>query len=334
MAFRLRSVHNGLAMRSLKARMASTLAFLEYSGDKISSNSLSALSAAKQLTYPITAILAGSQIDGAIETLKKVDSVSEIIAIKDKKYDGSLSEPLAALLADTVKKHSFTNVVAASSSVGKDTFPRLAALLDIQPVTDVTKVLTTDTFVRPIYAGNALETVKTKQPVNIITFRSSAFTPAASGDGNANVEVETAAPFDGPQSEITKEEFISTGLPDLGSAKRVVSGGYGLQSKENFEKIIYPLAEKLGAAVGASRKAVDEGYCDNSLQIGQTGKVIAPDLYIGIGVSGAIQHLAGMKDSKVIAVIDENAEAPIFKTADVGLKADLNSAVPKLTELL
>lgn len=321
----------GSRFQLASARLASTLAFVESAKGAITPSSLSALAASQQLKQPVTALIAGSQIDAAVEQLQNIDGVSKIIAVQGAQYDHAPSEPLAALLAATVTQHKFTTLLAASSAVGKDCLPRAAGLLDVQPVTDITRILSASEYVRPVYAGNAIETVRSQQPVNVLTVRASAFAQAVPGSGSAEVVREEPAPFSEPRTEFVKEDLVTSEMPDLGSASVVVAGGYGLQSKENFDKLVYPLATKLGAAVGASRKAVDEGYCDNSLQIGQTGKVVAPELYIGLGVSGAIQHLAGMKDAKVIAVIDENPEAPIFQVADIGLKADLFDAVPKLT---
>lgn len=318
-------------LRPVSSRLASTLAFVESSNGKITPSSLSALSAAQALKSPVTALIAGSKTDEAIAELRKVSGVEKVISVKNAEFDHYISEPLAALLAETVKKHGFSTLLAASSATGKDVLPRVSGLLDIQPVTDIVKIHSESEFVRPIYAGNALETIKSEQPVNILTVRASAYPQAEPASTEAELVEEQFAGFSSPKCDFVSEQLLSSKMPDLGSATVVVAGGNGLQSKENFDALIYPLAEKLGAAVGASRKAVDEGFCDNSLQIGQTGKVVAPDLYIAVGVSGAIQHIAGMKDSKVIVAIDSNPEAPIFQIADIGLKADLMKAVPELT---
>jgi len=245
-----------------------------------------------------------------------------------------MPENFAPLLVANIKSGGFTHVVGAHSAFGKNVLPRVAALLDVQAVSDITGIVDTSTFVRPIYAGNAIATVKSSQAVNVITVRGTAF-PAAE-EGGAVAEV-AAAPED-PGAEMLMEwvgENLATSeRPDLSSATKVVSGGRGLKDRENFEKYMQPLADALGAAIGASRAAVDAGFADNSLQVGQTGKVVAPQLYMAVGISGAIQHLAGMKDSKVIAAINKDADAPIFQVADVGLVADLFQAVPELTEKL
>lgn len=223
--------------------------------------------------------------------------------------------------------------MASGSAFGKNVLPRVSANLDVQPISDIIKVTAEDTFVRPIYAGNALQTVKSSDPIKLITVRSSAFEAAPTGSGSAAIE-DAADPKAASPTEWVSENLTKSERPDLGSASRVVSGGRGLKDKENFDKIIFPFADALGAAVGASRAAVDSGFADNSLQVGQTGKVVAPELYVAVGISGAIQHLAGMKDSKTIVAINKDAEAPIFQVADLGLVDDLFDAVPKLTEQL
>jgi electron transfer flavoprotein alpha subunit len=216
----------------------------------------------------------------------------------------SLPENLAPLIAENVKGGSYTHVFASASAFGKNVLPRAAALLDVQQISDITAVQSEDTFVRPIYAGNVIATVKSKDPIKLITVRTSAFPDPATSGSSAPIE-DAVDPAVNSQTTFVSEELTKTERPDLGSAKRVISGGRGLKDKESFDKIIYPLADALGAAVGASRAAVDSGFADNSLQVGQTGKVVAPDLYVAVGISGAIQHLAGMKDSKTIVAINK-----------------------------
>ena len=244
-----------------------------------------------------------------------------------------MPEIYAPLLAENIKKRGYTHVIAAHTAFGKNLMPRVAALLDVQQISDITAIENEKTFIRPIYAGNAIATVESSDDIKIITIRGTAFPAAEAEGGSASVEdgddPNAQAPVEWVSENLTKSD-----RPELASAGKVVSGGRGLKSKEEFDRIILPLADALGAAVGASRAAVDSGYADNSLQVGQTGKVVAPQLYLCAGISGAIQHLAGMKDSKVIAAINKDADAPIFQVADVGLIGDLFDKVPELTEKL
>ena len=244
-----------------------------------------------------------------------------------------LPESYAPLLVENVKKGGYTHVIAGNTAFGKNVMPRVAALLDSQQISDVMSIEDDKTFVRPIYAGNAIATVESSDPVKVITVRGTAFAAAPIASGAAAVEDGVDPKADSP-TEWVSEDLAKSDRPDLATAKRVVSGGRGLKSKDDFDKIMLPLADALGAAVGASRAAVDSGYADNSLQVGQTGKVVAPELYMAVGISGAIQHLAGMKDSKVIAAINKDADAPIFQVADVGLVGDLFEKVPELTDKL
>lgn len=244
-----------------------------------------------------------------------------------------LAENFAPLLVENIKKGGYTHIIAGHTAFGKNLMPRVAALLDSQQISDITGVESETTFVRPIYAGNAIATVESSDAVKIITIRGTAFAPAELGKGSASVE-DGVDPKVESQTEWVSEDLAKSDRPDLATAGKVVSGGRGLKSKEEFDKIMEPLADTLGAAIGASRAAVDSGYADNSLQVGQTGKVVAPQLYMAVGISGAIQHLAGMKDSKVIAAINKDADAPIFQVADVGLVGDLFEKVPELTEKL
>ena len=244
-----------------------------------------------------------------------------------------LPENFAPLLVENIKKGGYTHVIAGHTAFGKNLLPRVAALLDVQQISDITSVESENTFVRPIYAGNAIATVESSDPVKVITIRGTAFAAAELQKGSASVEDGVDPKAETP-AEWVSEDLAKSDRPDLATAGRVVAGGRGLKSKEDFDKVIQPLADTLGAAIGASRAAVDSGYADNSLQVGQTGKVVAPQLYLAVGISGAIQHLAGMKDSKVIAAINKDPDAPIFQVADVGLVGDLFDKVPELTEQL
>jgi len=313
----------------------STLIFLEHRAGKLNPGVLPTIAAAQELGGELTGVIVGSEGDGTAQAVEAAKGLplTKILQQTSDKLAHSLAEPIAPLLVDLVKKHGFTHLCAAHTAVGKNVFPRVAALLDVAQISDVMRVESPDTFVRPIYAGNAIATVKSNDDVKIFTVRTASFKPVSAEGGSATVEQG-----DGSEGEALTE-WISESLtkserPDLGSAARVVSGGRGVKTKENFDSIITPLADALGAAIGASRAAVDSGYADNSLQVGQTGKIVAPELYMAIGISGAIQHLAGMKDSKTIACINKDPEAPIFQIADVGLVADLFDAVPELTKKL
>lgn len=242
-----------------------------------------------------------------------------------------LPENYGPLLIENIKKGGYTHVIACHTAFGKTVLPRVAALLDSQQISDITAIENESTFVRPIYAGNAIATVESTDAIKFITIRGTSFAAEVPASGSAAIEAGVDPKVESP-SEWVSEDLAKSDRPDLGTASRVVSGGRGLKSKEEFDKIMLPLADSLQAAVGASRAAVDSGYADNSLQVGQTGKVVAPELYLAVGISGAIQHLAGMKDSKVIAAINKDADAPIFQVADVGLVGDLFEKVPELTE--
>lgn len=321
-------------MFSQSAASLKTLAFIEASNGHISPSSLSAITAAKQLGEPITAILAGPEGEKSVSSASKIEGISDVLLAKGDKYSHYLAEELAPLLKDVVENKDFSHVVTPASAVGKSFLPRLGALLDVQPISDIIKVNSPDTFVRPIYAGNALATVKTSDKTIVLSVRASAFPPAAVSGLECSIEEVVGTTKSGNRTEFVSEQLITSERPDLGAASKIIAGGRGLKNAETFNGLIEPLAEKLNAAVGASRAAVDAGYCDNSLQVGQTGKIVAPDLYIAVGISGAIQHLAGMKDSKTIVAINKDPEAPIFNVADIGLVADLNDAVPELTNKL
>ncbi|KAJ4389886.1 Electron transfer flavoprotein alpha-subunit [Gnomoniopsis smithogilvyi] len=314
-------------------RLASTLAILEQREGKLNHGSLSAITAAQKIGGTIHGFVAGSSIKPVADEAATAKGVEKIISVDSGAYDKGLAENYAPLLVENIKKGGYTHVIAGHTAFGKNLMPRVAALLDCQQISDITAVENETTFVRPIYAGNAIATVESSDPIKVITIRGTAFAPAELGKGSASVEEGVDTKVESP-TEWVSEDLAKSDRPDLATAGKVVSGGRGLKSKEEFDKIMAPLADSLGAAIGASRAAVDSGYADNSLQVGQTGKVVAPQLYMAVGISGAIQHLAGMKDSKVIAAINKDADAPIFQVADVGLVGDLFEKVPELTEKL
>ncbi len=287
------------------------------------------VTAAKGLGGDIHVLVAGENCAAVAEEASKVDGVAKVIHVEGAAYAHRLAEPLTALLHGMAD--AYDAIAFPATTTGKNVAPRLAALLDVMVISDVTGVVSADTFERPIYAGNAIQTVQSADPKKIVTVRGAGFDPAGE---QAPCPVETAGPGDDPAlSKWIEDKVAKSDRPELASAKIVVSGGRGVGSQENFA-IISHLADKLGAAVGASRAAVDSGYAPNDWQVGQTGKVVAPDLYIAIGISGAIQHLAGMKDSKVIVAINKDEEAPIFQVADYGLVGDLFTLVPELDEKL
>ncbi|RBI85773.1 electron transfer flavoprotein subunit alpha/FixB family protein [Rhodosalinus halophilus] len=287
-----------------------------------------AMTAAKQLGE-VTVLAAGAKAADAAAEAAKIDGAAKVLCAEDPLYGHRLAEPTAALIAELAK--DYDHIVAPATTDAKNILPRVAALLDVMVISDVTAVVDADTFERPIYAGNAMQTVKSSDAKKVLTVRTSTFDAAGQG-GSAPVETIGAAADPG-LSEWVEDKVAESDRPELTSAGIVVSGGRGIGSEEDF-KIIEQLADKLGAAVGASRAAVDSGFAPNDWQVGQTGKVVAPELYIAVGISGAIQHLAGMKDSKIIVAINKDEEAPIFQVADYGLVADLFQAVPELTEKL
>ncbi|KAI0525936.1 electron transfer flavoprotein domain-containing protein [Xylaria bambusicola] len=314
-------------------RLLSSLAILEQREGQLNHGSLSAITAAKKIGGSVHGFVAGSSIKSVAEEAAKVEGVEKIIAVDNAAYDKGLPENFASLVVENIKKGGYTHVIAGHTAFGKSLMPRVAALLDSQQISDITAIESENTFVRPIYAGNAIATVESSDSVKIITIRGTAFPAAEIQGGSAAVE-DGVDPKSEATSEWVSEDLAKSDRPDLATAGKVVSGGRGLKSKEDFDKIMQPFADSIGAAIGASRAAVDSGYADNSLQVGQTGKVVAPQLYMAVGISGAIQHLAGMKDSKVIAAINKDPDAPIFQVADVGLVGDLFEKVPELTEKL
>jgi electron transfer flavoprotein alpha subunit len=287
---------------------------------------LNAVTAATQIGGDVHVLVAGSNAAGAAAAAAKVAGVAKVLHAEDGAYGNFLAEPLAKLIVGLAA--GYGHIVAAATSVGKNVMPRVAALLDVAQVSDILKVVSPDTFVRPIYAGNAFATVQSTDAKKVITVRTTAFPAAAAEGGSAPVETVSTAGDPG-LSQFLRAELSKSERPELTSAKIVISGGRGMQSGDNFP-LIERVADKLGAAVGASRAAVDAGFVPNDYQVGQTGKIVAPQLYIAVGISGAIQHLAGMKDSKVIVAINKDEEAPIFQVADYGLVADLFKALPEL----
>ncbi|KAF2658187.1 electron transfer flavo protein-like protein subunit alpha [Lophiostoma macrostomum CBS 122681] len=332
----LRTTHPTLALshsQSSLTRLLSTLAILEQKDGQLSQSSLSAVSAGLKLSDSVTGFIAGSDAKSVAESSSKISGLSKIIYVSNAAYDKGLPENWAPLLQQNIEKGGYTHILAPHSAFAKSTIPRLAALLDTQQISDITAIESEDTFVRPIYAGNAILTCQSSDTTKCITVRGTAFPPPETSGGNASLE-EGVDPNASCPTTWVSEDLQKSDRPDLGSAEKVVSGGRGLKSKEEFDRLMPPLADALGAAIGASRAAVDSGFADNSLQVGQTGKNVAPQLYLCAGISGAIQHLAGMKDSKVIAAINKDPEAPIFQVADVGLVGDLFEKVPELTEKL
>ncbi|WP_296572802.1 FAD-binding protein [Phreatobacter sp.] len=307
-----------------------TLLLAEHDNASLKDPTLKALTAAVALGAPVAVLVAGSGCQGAAEAASKLAGVAKVLVADDKAYANLLAEPTAALIVSLAG--GYGALVAPSTANGKNIMPRVAALLDVMQISDIVKVISPDTFERPIYAGNAIQTVQSTDAKKVITVRTASFQAAGTG-GSAPIEA-VAAVADPGLSTFAGEEIAKSDRPELGAAKIIISGGRALGSKENFAKVIEPVADRLGAAMGASRAAVDAGYAPNDWQVGQTGKVVAPDLYIAVGISGAIQHLAGMKDSKVIVAINKDEEAPIFQVADYGLVGDLFTILPELEKEL
>lgn len=308
----------------------SVLVIAEHNNNEISDATLSTVAAALKVGGDITILVAGQNCADAATKAAQISGVSKVLKADNSALSHFLAENMAPLIADVVKSNGFKAVMAAGTTFGKNILPRVAALLDVQQITDIIAVEGEDTFKRPIYGGQAIATVKTSDAVKVITVRTTAFDKVAAEGGSAVIEDLVGAVDSGLSAFVSQELSVSE-RPELTSAGIVVSGGRGVGSKDDF-KLIEGLADKLGAALGASRAAVDSGFITNDHQVGQTGKVVAPQLYIAVGISGAIQHLAGMKDSKVIVAINKDEEAPIFQVADYGLVADLFDAVPKLTD--
>jgi electron transfer flavoprotein alpha subunit len=306
------------------------LIIAEHDHASLSDQTAKAVSAATQIGSDIHVLVAGKGAKAAADAAAKLDGVSKVLHAEGDEYANRLAEPLAALVVSLAD--GYDTLMAPATTSGKNVMPRVAALLDVMQISDIIEVIAADTFKRPIYAGNALQTVKSSDAKRVITVRTASFSAAGEG-GSASVENVSSAGDPG-LSSFVKDAIAESDRPELTSAKIIISGGRALGSSEKFQEVILPVADKLGAAVGASRAAVDAGYAPNDWQVGQTGKVVAPDLYIACGISGAIQHLAGMKDSKVIVAINKDEEAPIFQVADYGLVADLFDALPELEKAL
>ncbi len=307
-----------------------TLLIADHDNNALSAETAKALSAAMELGSPVDVLVAGSGADAVAKEAASLSGVAKVLHAEGAALQHALAEPMAALILSLAT--SYDAFVAPATTTGKNIMPRVAALLDVMQISDIIAVESPDTFQRPIYAGNAIQTVKSTDAKKVITVRGTAFA-AAGSDGSATVEI-IAAPDLPSLSSFVSADLADSERPELTSAKIILSGGRALGSKEEFERVILPLADSLGAAVGASRAAVDAGYAPNDWQVGQTGKVVAPDLYIAAGISGAIQHLAGMKDSRVIVAINKDEDAPIFDVADYGLVADLFDVLPELKSTL
>ena len=307
------------------------LLLADHDNAHLSDQTAKALTAASKIGSDVHVLVAGAGAKAAAEQAAKLAGVSKVLVAEDASLANNLAEPLAALIVSLAG--SYDTILGAATSVGKNVLPRVAALLDVAQVSEIVEVVSPETFKRPIYAGNAIQTVQATDAKKVITVRSSSFSPASQGAPAAVEELSTAA-FSSDLSAFVSADLSTSDRPELTSAKIIISGGRALGSSEKFQEVILPVADKLGAAVGASRAAVDAGYAPNDWQVGQTGKVVAPQLYIACGISGAIQHLAGMKDSKVIVAINKDEEAPIFQVADYGLVGDLFEVLPELQKAI
>ncbi len=309
-----------------------TLVLADIASGKLGDLTAKAMTAALAIGAPVHVLVAGAGIEAAAAQAALISGVAKVLTADDALYGHGLAEPLAALLTQLAA--SYDTIIAPSTASSRNVMPRVAALLDVMQVSEISKVVSPDTFERPIYAGNAVQTVRSNDPVRIVTVRTAAFAATGAGEQAAPVEPVAIAAGDPGVSRFEGDVIAASERPDLTGARIVVSGGRAVGNAEGFDKLILPLADTLHAAVGASRAAVDAGYAPNDWQVGQTGKIVAPELYVAVGISGAIQHLAGMKDSKVIVAINKDEEAPIFQVADYGLVGDLFTIVPDLTEAL
>jgi len=302
-----------------------TLLIAEHSNDSLSEETAKTMRAASAIGAPVDVLVAGNGCKAAADAAAKLDGASKVLMVEAEELKAQLAEPMAALIVSMAG--DYDTIIAPATTTGKNVLPRVAALLDVMQISEITAVKSADTFERPIYAGNAIQTVKSTDAKKVITVRTASFQAVAS-NGTAAIDGVSAV-ADPALSAIVSNDLSTSDRPELTSAKIIISGGRALGSAEKFEQVIIPVADALGAAVGASRAAVDAGYAPNDWQVGQTGKVVAPDLYIAAGISGAIQHLAGMKDSKIIVAINKDEEAPIFQVADYGLVADLFDVLPE-----
>lgn len=327
-----RFLHRNTTATLSALRNQSTLVIAELSGGSLSPISMNAVTAASRLGSDVTCLLAGKDCKEAASTLKSTNHVKKILLAEDGAYDGNLPEAIVPLILAAQSQFNFTHILAGASAFGKNVAPRLAAKLDVAAVSDITDIKSEDTFVRTIYAGNAIQTVKVSHDVKVLTVRGTSFEAAEAGEGAA-AEEQFSVTVNNDKSTFVGQELSKSDRPELTAANTVISGGRGMKNGENFE-LLYTLADKMNAAVGASRAAVDAGFVPNDMQVGQTGKIVAPELYIAVGISGAIQHLAGMKDSKTIVAINKDPEAPIFQVSDYGLVQDLFKAVPEMTKML
>lgn len=307
------------------------LVIAEHDNHSLKPATLITVAAALQCSPEVDVLVSGSGAETVVQAASQIAGVRKVIQVDSPALADQLAEPLTAQILAIAGNYS--HLLAPATACGKNVMPRVAAKLDVAQLSDITKVVSADTFERPIYAGNAIATVQSGDPVKVITVRTTGFDPAVATGGSATVEKVSVADSAGKSSFVGRE-LTKSDRPELTAAKIIVSGGRGLGSGEKYQELVVPLADKLGAALGASRAAVDAGYVPNDYQVGQTGKIVAPQLYVAVGISGAIQHLAGMKDSKVIVAINKDPEAPIFGVADYGLVADLFTAVPELTKAL
>ena len=303
----------------------STLVIAEHDNVSLKVATLNAVAAAQEMGAAVDILVAGADCGGAAEAAAQVPGIGKVLCADNAAYGNQLAENVSLLIAEIGAEYD--NIVAPATTAGKNTMPRVAALLDVAQISDIISVESADTFTRPIYAGNVIATVQSSDPKKVITVRTTAFDAVSAEGGSAGIEA-VASVHDAGLSSFVSEEVAESDRPELTAASVVISGGRGMQNGDNFQ-LLEGIADKLGAAIGASRAAVDAGFVPNDYQVGQTGKIVAPDLYIAVGISGAIQHLAGMKDSKVIVAINKDEDAPIFQVADYGLVADLFTALPE-----